>query len=165
MAWCHQATSHYLSQWWSSSMSPYGVTRLQWVKNPVNIPELDRNHVNAGSIWTGIMLTLATSAWFGASFGTFTEYKSCIYWTAIINSRHISLIWKQEISVGIYWWPGSTRPQALSSRNIDPSLPTLFSTARDELTVKPVYAANLIPSYKQHVHTEQNQREIKTASI
>ena len=32
MAWCCQATSHYLSQCWPSSMSPYGVTRPQWVK-------------------------------------------------------------------------------------------------------------------------------------
>ena len=32
MAWCRQATSHYLSQCWTSSMSPYGVTRPQWVK-------------------------------------------------------------------------------------------------------------------------------------
>ena len=29
MAWCHQATSHYLSQCWSRSLSPYGVTRSQ----------------------------------------------------------------------------------------------------------------------------------------
>ena len=26
MAWCHQATSHYLSQCWPRSMSPYGIT-------------------------------------------------------------------------------------------------------------------------------------------
>ena len=32
MAWCHQPTSHYLSQCWPSSMSRYGVTRPQWVK-------------------------------------------------------------------------------------------------------------------------------------
>ena len=32
MAWCHQATSHYLSQCWPRSLSPYGVTRPQWVK-------------------------------------------------------------------------------------------------------------------------------------
>ena len=32
MAWCCQATSYYLSQCWSRSMSPYGVTRPQWVK-------------------------------------------------------------------------------------------------------------------------------------
>ena len=30
MAWCHQATSHYLSQCWPRSLSPYGVTRPQW---------------------------------------------------------------------------------------------------------------------------------------
>ena len=27
MAWCHQATSHYLNQCWPRSLSPYGVTR------------------------------------------------------------------------------------------------------------------------------------------
>ena len=31
MAWCHQATSHYLSQCWPRSLSPYGVSRSQWV--------------------------------------------------------------------------------------------------------------------------------------
>ena len=31
MAWCCQATSHYLSQCWLRSMSPNGVTRPQWV--------------------------------------------------------------------------------------------------------------------------------------
>ena len=36
MAWCRQATSHYLSQCWPRSMSPYGVTRPQWV-NIINL--------------------------------------------------------------------------------------------------------------------------------
>ena len=31
MAWCRQAASHYLSQCWPRFMSPYGVTRPQWV--------------------------------------------------------------------------------------------------------------------------------------
>ena len=31
MVWCGQATSHYLSQCWPRSLSPYGVSRLQWV--------------------------------------------------------------------------------------------------------------------------------------
>ena len=31
MAWCRQATSHYLSQCWPRPMSPYGITRPQWV--------------------------------------------------------------------------------------------------------------------------------------
>ena len=34
IAWCRQATSHYLSQCWPRSLSPYGDTRPQWV-NPV----------------------------------------------------------------------------------------------------------------------------------
>ena len=32
MAWCRQATSHYLNQCWPRSMSPNGVTRPQWIK-------------------------------------------------------------------------------------------------------------------------------------
>ena len=31
MAWWRQATSHYVSQCWPRSLSPYGVTRPQWV--------------------------------------------------------------------------------------------------------------------------------------
>ena len=34
MAWCRNATSHYLSQCWPRSMSPNGVIRPQWVKDP-----------------------------------------------------------------------------------------------------------------------------------
>ena len=41
MAWCHQATSHYLNQCWPRSISLYGVNRLQWVKplSVVNNPK------------------------------------------------------------------------------------------------------------------------------
>ena len=31
MTWCHQLTSHYLNQCWPRSLSPYGITRPQWV--------------------------------------------------------------------------------------------------------------------------------------
>ena len=34
MAWCRQATSHYLNQCWPRSPTPYGVTRPQWVNPP-----------------------------------------------------------------------------------------------------------------------------------
>ena len=37
MAWCRQATSHYLSQCWPRSLSPYGLTRPQWVLIAVKI--------------------------------------------------------------------------------------------------------------------------------
>ena len=36
MAWCRQATSHYLSQCWPRSLSTYGVTRPQWLDCTVN---------------------------------------------------------------------------------------------------------------------------------
>ena len=32
MAWCRQATSHYLSQCWLRSVPPNGITRPQWAK-------------------------------------------------------------------------------------------------------------------------------------
>ena len=32
MAWCHQATSHYLRWYWLRSMSPCGIIRPWWVK-------------------------------------------------------------------------------------------------------------------------------------
>ena len=33
MAWCRQATNHYLNQCWPRSPTSYGVTRPQWVKD------------------------------------------------------------------------------------------------------------------------------------
>ena len=37
MAWCCQASSHYLNQCWPRSLLPYGVTRPQWVKSLAQI--------------------------------------------------------------------------------------------------------------------------------
>ena len=44
MAWCRQATSHYLSQCWPRSMSPNGITGPQWVK--LSIPEMSLKITN-----------------------------------------------------------------------------------------------------------------------
>ena len=46
-AWCRQATSHYLSQCWPRSLSPYGVTRPQWVKEIrcYTLDQSDKSHV------------------------------------------------------------------------------------------------------------------------
>ena len=35
IVWCRQATRHYLSQFWTRNMLPYGVTRLQCVNSSV----------------------------------------------------------------------------------------------------------------------------------
>ena len=34
MAWCHQATSHYLNQCWPRPIMPYGIIRPKWVNMP-----------------------------------------------------------------------------------------------------------------------------------
>ena len=39
MAWCRQASSHYLSQCWPRSMLPNGVTRPQWVNRVITAPD------------------------------------------------------------------------------------------------------------------------------
>ena len=50
MAWCRQATSHYLSQCWPRSLSPYGVTRPQWV-------------LQAELLWGNIEINLPGGCW------------------------------------------------------------------------------------------------------
>ena len=45
MAWCRQATSHYLSQCWPGSVSPYDITRPQWVFHAV--------YYQNRSVWCG----------------------------------------------------------------------------------------------------------------
>ena len=49
MAWCHQATSHYLDQCWLRSILPYGVARPQWVNSTVA-----KWHHMATHIWVNI---------------------------------------------------------------------------------------------------------------
>ena len=43
MAWCCQATTHYLNQCWPRSPTPYGVTRPQWVKYCIQLTLCDAN--------------------------------------------------------------------------------------------------------------------------
>ena len=44
MAWCHHATSHCLSLCWPRSLSPYGVTRPQWVNDKLDSKEMVAIH-------------------------------------------------------------------------------------------------------------------------
>ena len=85
MAWCHQATSHYLSQCWPISLLPYGVTRPQWVKKDesnvqafhsnlyvstyltVNFP---LNLTSSGYHW---MLTKISQLWINEWLGAFVN--------------------------------------------------------------------------------------------
>ena len=58
MAWCRQATSHYLSQCWLRSMSPYGVTRPQLVNcitSPLCGVSSNLIHQHSLETWSGII--------------------------------------------------------------------------------------------------------------
>ena len=59
MAWCRQATSHYLNQCWPGSMPTYSVTRPQWVK-PCMLPSILNPKVimlNLFDVWYLILLS------------------------------------------------------------------------------------------------------------
>ena len=51
MAWCRQATSHYLSQCWLRSMSPYNATRPQWVRSMSPYSATRPQWVNSMAPW------------------------------------------------------------------------------------------------------------------
>ena len=60
MAWCHQATSHYLNQCWPRSKPPYGVTRSQLSQGQrhcwESIYKCEQllEHTSLPGSWTGI---------------------------------------------------------------------------------------------------------------
>ena len=58
MAWCHQATSHYLNQCWPRSLPPYNVTRPQWVNSS---PPGQNGHHFTNNIFICIFVRAATS--------------------------------------------------------------------------------------------------------
>ena len=92
MAWCRQAASHYLSQCWPRSLSPYGVTRPQWVK----------------------VLAMSHSIW---GHGVFLESSSGMY-----SHFRIILPWKYVLfcikcQMGLEWWFYDTRRSFFAIKN------------------------------------------------
>ena len=78
MAWCRQATSHYLSQWWPSSMSPYGVTRPQWVDLCCKIVCL--NYLKYGRLYLHNMTTTISNKMITYCYSsTFVNEKAVLY--------------------------------------------------------------------------------------
>ena len=94
MAWCLQATSHYLSQCWPRSLSPYGVTRPQCVKLtfPYHliacpVPDYDDRRIVLGHIKLLILIT------------SFIWKKS----TNAFHYRHSSLVVKAITLIFCIW--------------------------------------------------------------
>ena len=63
MAWCRQATSHYLSKCWPRSLSPNGVTMPQWVKVIVT-------YIDETRTWWSLRLQIRS--WWRHQMGTFS---------------------------------------------------------------------------------------------
>ena len=99
MAWGCQATSHYLSQCWPRSISPYGVTRSQWV-----------NCLLAELIFENKKI--------------FKAYFICWHWNVAAIWSHTAHMEdnSQSILQSQYhgcWWPGDGRSQGINSYGID----------------------------------------------
>ena len=75
MAWCRQVTSHYLSQCWPRSLSPYGVTRPQRVNS--FIPEWDINSFKDDKFQTNSFNPyLQFSFWLVLKFDNYVSWSS-----------------------------------------------------------------------------------------
>ena len=69
MAWCRQAPSHYLSPCWPRSLSPYGITRPQWV--------MPRSHCHD---WCGSLKSPTTILLYQISLQMMAEHVTWIGW-------------------------------------------------------------------------------------
>ena len=103
MAWCCQATSHYLSQCWHRYMSPYGITRPQWVNSLwPGISECDsQNVVFSLVLLIGIFRSTLDNAlrWLPQDL---TDDKSTLVqvmaWCRQATSHYLSQYWHRYMS-------------------------------------------------------------------
>ena len=91
MAWCRQATSHYLSQCWLSSLSPYGVARAQWV-NMTSITD-DISHDIKSTTVNAISICLKSSHHLNTSSNGY-DY-NCVWFYAFMHDG-----WRIAINAG-----------------------------------------------------------------
>ena len=125
MAWCHQTTSHYLNHCWANSMTPYGVTRPQWVST-----ELVMRHCLYQWWWWPLLISAqflykAHNTWNGQKAG---DHLLCSYefpihdtiWSNLYNTIHEQIIMNGkggEMSK-IYSWTLNQISNVLIKRNM-----------------------------------------------
>ena len=93
MAWCRQATSHYLNQCWPRSLPLYNVTRPQWVNS---MGECKKNVSNGVTSFfhqpiVMSMLVQVMACCHKASQGhneLSNGFTSCLHWTINISSQN-----------------------------------------------------------------------------
>ena len=117
MAWCRQATRHYLNQCWPRSMLPYGIPRPKWVKL-VPIPGINKGNVfTIFTIWNQPF-----TLWI-----VFRIYKDIFAISSLFKwyrqLRSILIEGKDKFILhSLYhgcWCPGITKREGISSYGID----------------------------------------------
>ena len=111
MAWCRQATSHYLSQCWPRSVSPYGITRPQRVNiqhflqltSPVTLASVDqvpnlRHHVSPFKWYNYAWHFVSCCSWcihfLNHTYHNFPAWISVIFVMTLVKwFSQISFIW------------------------------------------------------------------------
>ena len=98
MAWCRQATGHYLSQCWHRSLSPYGVTRPQWVN-------------------------LLHAKFFRGNINIYIHFMSLLHIDMTQLVKILALV-RQDLPIlrSQYhgcWWSGDARSQGINNHDID----------------------------------------------
>ena len=104
MAWCRQATSHYLSQCWPRYMLPYGITRPQCV----NDSEKWRKTPNEGTVFVSCVIKNYhySDVKMGPMMSQITSL-TIVYSTVYSGAnqrKHQSSVSLAFVR-GIHWWP------------------------------------------------------------
>ena len=89
MAWCRQATSHYLSQCWPRSTSLNGVTRPQWV-----------NHIPQGC-FTGTVVLVQSAR--NAHLKCMSKIDN--YWMETTRNKLYIMLLKYQCYLSMDVWP------------------------------------------------------------
>ena len=85
MAWCRQATSHYMSQCWLSPLSPYGIARPQWVE-----------------VWLGHVSVIIGHATFHGYVPKWASGFVNVYFPYNRSSNYTPCF--NEVERGVYWY-------------------------------------------------------------
>ena len=142
MAWCHQATSHYLYKCWHRSIPPYGVIKPQWVNHLMEIRgdgygcggwgwRLGGDYENLKMItWTGWGIWLNdwqlvhhhSPNWY--DFQWYNQFNSSYTYTSDqgyddlstfrVDSRFVPSQWKMALLCNVSHWQGASLESTLT---------------------------------------------------
>ena len=155
MAWCCQATSHYRSQCWPRSMSPYYITRLQWGNKPARyglvIIKMDIEDAlgstdgsSTKTLWRSISLTILPSLVYLNSSVSDNIYSWRFLYEMLFKVNTTQIIHGFMIIIGCAcYYTLSSSSSVLSlwvlSKRIKSSIFTIWTFNRDVICVSLIF--------------------------